>query len=783
MPRWQRPAGPLDQVITPTGDTAFVGMDMKTRDPAQLLTGWYQEGYNARIENGGLATRKGCLAPGAFNYIQYGQIYGIGVYSDPNGQEYLAVAVNQGVWFTYDGGNGTLVPTPTTINYPVEFSQAFQNFYMWRGPTMPPLVWQGDFSIFWETLPDPGSYQTYNWTWNWTTGYTYTAHWTWQNTATPASGHISTNTNTWSNATTTVDIAKVTSDGTDLSAQLSIPKPGDTIRMQDQGHAANWVQWTISTAGTDQGTFFRFAVTWSDGSGTTANNNAALSVSFSEMAVGLISTDTNDWSASVTIVYVSKTTSNATDVSSELLSLFKVGDTIRMQNQHDSTQWVQWHVNAAGTDQGKYISFPVSWNNAGPIATAPANNAPLNVSFMTTSQADTSRKPMPNASTAETFGNRMLVPHDRDGLAISDIETSSYQWTKNDFRINAGEADVLVRIFPWVQETVLCFKQHSIFQMANVTGDLSATTLQKLPGSLGLCGLKAVVAVSGDIFFMDWSGVYKITQVFEGSPQASSLPVSDNIKPIIDSINWNNAQAIRAESRRERVYFAVPLLNAVRNNALLVYNLVTTAWESVDNFDDPNFRIDDLVKTNYIGERRLFAVDRTQAKILLLEQGRTDLMGPNSTFEKQIKFGVLTRGYAGVGPRNNFPRVGIAMATWNPDFTVEAYVDGSNCKDLVENRTKDRTKYDTFGKARWNSENLNDDHANARRKDYSVGLPLRIGYNGVQIERQQESTERFDVDMFGRYCQFRIANTQGTIGIRSVFLEEFEDQREPRTQL
>jgi len=566
MSTWQKPLGPGDEEIAQTGDTSFVGMDLKTRDPAQMLTGWYQEGYNARIENGGLATRKGCICPGAFNYTSYGQIYGVGIYSDPNGQEYLAIAVAAGVWFTYDGGQGTMVPMSSIINYPVEFSQAFNEFYMWRGPTMTPLVWKGDFSVYWQELPDPGT--------------------------------------------------------------------------------------------------------------------------------------------------------------------------------------------------------------------------------------DTTRKAMPPAYTAETFANRILAPHDRDGMAISDIESSLYVWVANDFRVNAGEADTLVRIFPWVQATVMLFKQHSIFQMANVTGDLSATTLQKLPGTLGLCGLKAVVAVSGDIFFMDRSGVYKISQVFEGSPQAGSLPVSDHINPLIDSINWTCAAGIRAEARRERVYFAVPLVNATRNNVLLVYNLVTTSWESIDTFDDPDFRIDDLIKTNYIGERRLFAIDRQKGLILLLEQGKTDLMGNSGEFERQIKFAVLTRGYAGIGPRNNFPRVGIDIASWNPSITVQAFVDGSNVKTLTANRTKNRITYDTFGKRNWNPANLGNDHASARRKDYSVGFqtnyPLgappnqqgfMLGANGIQVERQQQSTERFDVSGYGRYCQFRIQNDEGFLGVRSVIVEDYEDQREPRTQV
>lgn len=562
MSRWQRPVWPNDQVISPTGDTAFVGMDLKTRDPAQLLTGWYAEGYNARLENGGMATRKGCLCPGALNYAKYGQIYGVGIYSDPDGLEWLALATANGVWFARDGETPKFLPMATTINYPVEFSQAFQNFYMWRGMTMTPLFWQGDWAVYWKELPNP-----------------------------------------------------------------STGLPPDPTRL-----------------------------------------------------------------------------------------------------------------------------------------------------------------PMPNAVTAESFANRILTPHGRDSMAISDIGESYYQWAVNDFRVNQGEADTLVRVFPWVQQTVMCFKQHSIYQLANVSGDLSGMILQKLPGTLGLVGLKAVTAVAGDILFMDSGGVYKITQVFEGSPQASSLPVSDAIKPVIDSINWDSAAGIRAENRRERVYFAVPLANAVRNNALLVYNLVSSSWESIDTWEDPDFRIDDLVKTNYNGERRLFAIDRLKGLVVLLEQGRTDLLGNNSDFEYQIQFAVLTRGYAGVGPRNNFPRVGVDMATWNPKFSVEAFVDGSNAKTLVSDRTKSNVKYETFGAKNWDNTNSSDDHAKARRKDYSVGFntPLNgfmLGKNGVQLERQQESTERFDVGMRGRYCQFRIENTQGTIGIRSVIVEDYEDQREPRPQI
>jgi hypothetical protein len=57
-----------------------------------------------------------------------------------------------------------------------------------------------------------------------------------------------------------------------------------------------------------------------------------------------------------------------------------------------------------------------------------------------------------------------------------------------------------------------------------------------------------------------------------------------------------------------------------------------------------------------------------------------------------------------------------------------------------------------------------------------------LGYNGVQIERMQEETERFPIGLKSRYIQFKIENKQGAIQIRQVSLDAYEDQRDPRPQ-
>jgi hypothetical protein len=553
--RW-RGKGQADDAPQINGDQTFLGMDMKSQDPASIKQGLYREGYNVRCENGGLATRLGSVAPGALNAVAYNRIYGTGLFSNPNGLEWLAVAVSNGVWFVRDGEYPRFIPLADRLTYPVEFSQAFDVFFLWRGPNVEPLLWHGDWSVYWESFPAP--------------------------------------------------IA---------------------------------------------------------GSG---------------------------------------------------------------------------------------------------------------------------RSTVPNAYYAETASNRMLVPYGKDRVAVSDIaDYTSYDWTIDDFQINAGESDDLVRVFPWQQTTILCFKRHSIFRVTGFQGDLSQATLEKLPGTLGLVGRHALVQVSGDVYFMSQSGVFRVSQVMVDTPQPDDIPVSDSIKPIIDAINWNAANLIRCEYRRDRIYFAVPLKNALRNNAVVVYNIVTNLWESIDTWGDPDFRVDDFIKMDYNGERRIYAIDREQGKILLLEQGKTDLMGTSIESEYQIDMAVMTRGYQGAGPRSNFQRLYMDCATWNPSFTIKVYPDGANEKVLVTDRTRDRTEYSVFGKPNWDPTNSNDDHRTSRREDYAVGFDtslngFMLGDNGIQIERQQEETERFPVELKARYLQFKIENSQGYMGVRTVSVDAFEDQRPPR---
>src|SRR5215469_12531234 len=335
MARWAR-TGNLDERLTLVGDNSFLGLDMKTPDPAAMKPGTYREAYNVRCENGSLVTRNGSLMPGSFNYVNYNRIFGVELFSNPDGLEWLAVAVKSGVWFVRDGETPRFVPLADSLDYPVNFVQAFDKFILFRGADYSPLEWGGDWSIYWQAFPPPTS----------------------------------------------------------------------------------------------------------------------------------------------------------------------------------------------------------------------------------------GRSTIPNADTGELYANRLIVPYGKDRIAVSDIgDYTMYDLFLNDFQINFGESDSLVRVFPWIKQTLLMFKNHSIYMVSNVYGDLTSTSMDVVSTDRGLVGMKAVVSVGNEVYFMDFTGVYQISQIFENSPQVQALPISDPIKPIINEINWNAAAGIRANARRERLYFAIPLKNAIRNNA------------------------------------------------------------------------------------------------------------------------------------------------------------------------------------------------------------------------
>jgi hypothetical protein len=421
--------------------------------------------------------------------------------------------------------------------------------------------------------------------------------------------------------------------------------------------------------------------------------------------------------------------------------------------------------------QGPTVA-PLVWNGTNQTFGAfPAPTAPFTT--------------IPNAVTGETIANRIIVPFTRDQIAVSNIgDYTEYDNSFANFTVNTGQADQLVRLFPWQQTFVIAFKDHSIFLFSNVTGDLSSLTMTQVSGRIGLAARKAVVQFGQEVMFLDRSGIYKMSQIFDQAYQVQPLPASEPILPNMKQINWLAVSGATAQVWRDRAYFALPVGNSTRNNMMYVYNITLQAWESFDSY--PNgLCIDDLWIANYAGEKRLMAVDRVMGIVMLMEEGDRDILGNSGASANAINFHVLSRGFTCDSPENEFAfkRGDIRLSTLNPCYSVTAQIEGVGpATTIIDSRTRSQSKYYSFGKPDYDTSNVNNDFNTLMRQDYTVIPPVYL-QKGIQLSNTQTFSESFPLRQSGRYVQFGITNTQGTIEIEAMTAEMAKRYSFSRTRI
>jgi hypothetical protein len=93
---------------------------------------------------------------------------------------------------------------------------------------------------------------------------------------------------------------------------------------------------------------------------------------------GRVGLNATSW-ATATEVHLNKTTYAGSDVSIAIGKI-KVGDDLYLQDKADANKWGRYTIAAAATDNGSWVSYPVTLVNAS--EPPPANNADANVSLL-----------------------------------------------------------------------------------------------------------------------------------------------------------------------------------------------------------------------------------------------------------------------------------------------------------------------------------------------------------------------------------------------------------------
>tara|TARA_R100000808_G_scaffold23263_1_gene51432 strand:+ start:1272 stop:3815 length:2544 start_codon:yes stop_codon:yes gene_type:complete len=398
-------------------------------------------------------------------------------------------------------------------------------------------------------------------------------------------------------------------------------------------------------------------------------------------------------------------------------------------------------------------------------------------------------EPIPNASTGLFFGNRLLIPYNKDMVAASDfLNYTSYAPIMSNFRINQGSEDELVSLVRINNSTIACFKTNSIYIVSNIYGNLADITLDEVTREYGAVGRRSIVQVGNDVVFLSSKkGVTSLGVAANGKVSAVDVPLSEPIQPLIERINWNYAGEAVAAYHNNRLYMAVPLDKSTYNNAILVFDYLAGGWAGYDTGEA--VKVKEFIETLHQGKRRLFFLD-TDGFINLYDDDLTECgfvdEKPKSTVTSHDDFGLLepvqisdevvTRGYtAGDISSKRWKSAEVHLATNDPKFTVNALFDGPE-EDGLEltpagGQTFSRTSYDRpFDKADYVESMVNDDFMTKYRQDYSVNpdteidLPDGVGESdniGFDPDLHQQSQNRYRYRGEGRYVQLKVANTNG----------------------
>lgn len=400
------------------------------------------------------------------------------------------------------------------------------------------------------------------------------------------------------------------------------------------------------------------------------------------------------------------------------------------------------------------------------------------------SPAGTYTEVIPGAVDATCFANRLFVPFDRDKIAVSDIlDYTRYDSAMNQFRINAGTADAIVKLVPWTDSSMIAFKEDSIFLLTGLDGSDLATTAaaMDLTREYGLIGRQAWAKVGSDVWFLvEGAGVLSVGATINNATQARREPISRDIEAYVRRIHWAYADKAVAGYDGARFYLAVPLDGATYNNAILVYSTISGTWQGYWQSDilDAGW----MLKTDYAGGRRLFLVNRanladwqTNGAVLVLNEGFADELGGT---EYEIADSLTTRAYrmGTMVQRGRMLKLAVDQSTWRPAFTVKLKPDGAYEEVTVASGvTKSRTRYYRFGVPDWVATNVNDDHATAGREDYSVVVDGLVLGDGVALDQHQRRLEQFRSRVGGTSIQVEVSNAQGRAVQHGVRIETMEE--------
>ena len=241
-------------------------------------------------------------------------------------------------------------------------------------------------------------------------------------------------------------------------------------------------------------------------------------------------------------------------------------------------------------------------------------------------------------------------------IVVSDIlDSNTFDQIYSQFSITAGISDYIVAMQPFYDDNLMVFNRNSIHLIRGTQGTLADTVVTELTREIGCLARKSVVSKGNNTFFLSDSGVYGVEFIDEYNLRGTQEPLSKNIQPFIDRINKSLADKAVGVFFNNRYWLAVPLDSskdaddAPGNNAVLIFNTLNGAWESIDTYEIPEFNITNFHIGQFEERNALYLINETggihevDSRNQAIDSFSTDVTGGGG--EASVDYELVSRGY------------------------------------------------------------------------------------------------------------------------------------------
>lgn len=246
---------------------------------------------------------------------------------------------------------------------------------------------------------------------------------------------------------------------------------------------------------------------------------------------------------------------------------------------------------------------------------------------------------------AEAFVRRF------DEFIVSDIlDTDTFDPINARFRFNAGGADNLVFVYPWLDDQLIVLMRYSVHLVKGIN-DIDNAEKFEISREVGCSSMGSVAGGGPFVFFRQDNNIYRIVAGEELKLQWLKDAISHpDIDDIMQTVTVQSSHEDRSVYFNNRYWLALPFDGSTRNTKILVYNIVNQLFESVDTFF-VDHKIDFMCVARFNGKRQRFGSNQEGALWVfdvLDDEEAEDEIGPLTPLPvptRPIDFALDTRLY------------------------------------------------------------------------------------------------------------------------------------------